>query len=145
MENKMHDVKGQYEKNSNSKYYNPKWHRSLCCGVKWARVRGAYEVRREGSVLCRVHWLETLSPGRGIWSVRAIAQSLRRIAARRYGTAGRQETAKRARRLFRETRALAKRERKHYTTQNIEGSLIFLCAPTHGSARLRGGGRCASG
>ena len=37
--------------------------------------------------------------------------------------------AKRARRLFRETRALAKRERKQYTTQNIEGSLIFLTHP----------------
>jgi hypothetical protein len=32
----------------------------------------------------------------------------------------------RARRLFRETRALAKREKKQYTTQNTEGSLIFL-------------------
>ena len=28
--------------------------------------------------------------------------------------------------MLRETRALAKRERKQYTTQNIEGSLIFF-------------------
>ena len=32
---------------SNSNEYNFKWHNSQCGGVKWVRVRGAYEVRRE--------------------------------------------------------------------------------------------------
>jgi hypothetical protein len=49
--------------------------------------------------------------------------------------AGRQETAMRARRLLRETRALAKRERKQYITQNTEGSLILVVGGPQNSAR----------
>ena len=33
-------------------------------------------LQEDRSVLCRVHWLETPGPGRGIWSVWAIAHNL---------------------------------------------------------------------
>ena len=42
-------VVGAGVRNSNSNYYNPIWHRSQCCGIKWgARVLRVRSVSREG-------------------------------------------------------------------------------------------------
>ena len=72
-----------------------------------------------------VHWLETPVSGTRFQRPTADANADTPPRPPQVRAAGRQVTAMRARRLFRETRALAKRERKQYTTQNTEGSLIF--------------------